>query len=468
MNRGDEADSPFTEGDPLAPAAPAGPGRPGASGQGSESSSHFAVVIFDDGSAAIDGESVPIVPGEPLDVAILDMLHGFARSRNAPITGAISDPSADYVAIVEVAPDGSSKLLEQVEKDTEAAAGGIVETTVPVERSRHTEPDEALGPGPAPAGSSDSERTDDTPAPSKPSALGPVPAVDNTRRKAVPQSDDEYERPGLFQRPLVVGGVAAVVSVAVIGSLVALGTGSGNAGEKNEAAGSGSKPSESSMTFRQPSPSASESLLPTLPASPSPSKSPSKKPSKSPSKKPTTPPKPDPPKPKPLVTKVPPSDPGLPRGPVVIKNLKWGYCVDLPGQGKGSSGAGIFDEQSCTKSPKDNQLWEFKLTAKGKGTGGSDLYLIRNVKDGLCMDLPGMGPARIEQRIVEYKCIPDVKDNQLWWLDKRPNGTYWIRNQKSGDMCIDVARKDRKAANTRLRVYVCNDADDHQWRFVKG
>ncbi|MFJ8751484.1 RICIN domain-containing protein [Streptomyces sp. NPDC102441] len=152
----------------------------------------------------------------------------------------------------------------------------------------------------------------------------------------------------------------------------------------------------------------------------------------------------------------------------MIKNEKYGFCVDLPGQGKGKPGSTVYDEQSCTTSPKDNQLWTLKKTLKGRGTGGSDLYLIRNVKDGLCLDLPGEGGARITTVITEFNCKPTAKDNQLWWFDKRPNGTYWIRNQKSGDMCLDVSRTDRKAANAKLTVFVCSDTDDHQWRFVKG
>ncbi|WP_329473066.1 hypothetical protein OIE75_32365 [Streptomyces sp. NBC_01723] len=88
-----------------------------------EPAPHFDVVIFGDGSAAIDGESVPVMPGEPIDVAILDMLHGYARVRDASVTGAIQDPSSGYVAIVEVTPDGSSKLLEQRAQAEASEAG---------------------------------------------------------------------------------------------------------------------------------------------------------------------------------------------------------------------------------------------------------------------------------------------------------------------------------------------------------
>ncbi|MFJ6541050.1 hypothetical protein ACIQMP_10420 [Streptomyces sp. NPDC091385] len=73
----------------------------------------FTVVISDDGSAAIDGEPVLPEKGESVDAAVLDALHRHARESGAPVTAAVRDPSAGYVAHVEVAPDGSSRLLGQ-------------------------------------------------------------------------------------------------------------------------------------------------------------------------------------------------------------------------------------------------------------------------------------------------------------------------------------------------------------------
>ncbi|MFD3825798.1 hypothetical protein ACFWUX_26680, partial [Streptomyces sp. NPDC058625] len=98
---GEEADEPVAGGEH------AGSGRP------PEPSPHFTVVISGDGSAAINGEPVPVAEGETVDAAILDTLHGHARDRDITVTAAISDPAAGYVAFVEVSPDGSSSLLEQ-------------------------------------------------------------------------------------------------------------------------------------------------------------------------------------------------------------------------------------------------------------------------------------------------------------------------------------------------------------------
>ncbi|MEY7978265.1 hypothetical protein AB8O53_18330, partial [Streptomyces pilosus] len=91
----------------------AAPGLPGPAPR-------FAVVISADGSASIDGQPVPVAEGEALDAAILDALHAHAGRRNTTVTASISDPSADYVALVEVAPDGSSRLVEQPAEDAPA------------------------------------------------------------------------------------------------------------------------------------------------------------------------------------------------------------------------------------------------------------------------------------------------------------------------------------------------------------
>ncbi|MET8856230.1 hypothetical protein [Streptomyces sp. NPDC004579] len=101
MSRGEQTPEPTRED------VPAVPGEP---------DSRFTVVISGDGSAVIDGEPVPSADGVTVDAAILDVLHGYARDRGTTVTATISDPSAGYVAYVEVAPDGSSTLVDQREE----------------------------------------------------------------------------------------------------------------------------------------------------------------------------------------------------------------------------------------------------------------------------------------------------------------------------------------------------------------
>ncbi|MEV8419554.1 RICIN domain-containing protein [Streptomyces niveus] len=473
---------------------------PGAAGPGPEPPSHFAVVIFGDGTATIDGDPVAVVPGEPLDVAILDMLHGYARARNAPVTGAITDPSADYVAIVEVGPDGSSKLLEQVgddkAKDEGAGVTPVVAPAVtpavapdePFESGRpRPEPGEtravpkksALTTPPMPT-SSLSKSSPPKPALSKPPSVRPAVLIgDSSRKKSQSQSDDEYEQPSLFQRPSFIGGVAAAVAALVIGSLVALGSGGSAGAEGNSAAaGSGNDASKSPMALKPPSSSAPAWIPPSPSTSPSTSASPSPSTSPSPSASTTkpAPPKPqtvvkptaDKPKPKPKPSTKPVSGPKMPTGDLLIKNKKFGSCLDIPGHGKGKADARIQDWLACDPSKTDNQRWILHRTHKGAGTGGSDLYVIRNAKDRMCLDLRGEGAAQVSAPVVEYGCKPTLADNQLWWFDKRSNGTYWIRNQASGDMCLDLSRTDKKSANGGVTLFPCNDKDDHQWSFIKA
>ncbi|MFE4701477.1 hypothetical protein ACFRIC_30885 [Streptomyces sp. NPDC056738] len=101
MSRGEQTPGPPSED------VPAVPGEP---------DPRFTVVISGDGSAAIDGEPVPSTDGVTVDAAILDALHGYARDRGTTVSATISDPSAGYVAHVEVAPDGSSTLVDQREE----------------------------------------------------------------------------------------------------------------------------------------------------------------------------------------------------------------------------------------------------------------------------------------------------------------------------------------------------------------
>ncbi|MFD5631946.1 RICIN domain-containing protein [Streptomyces sp. NPDC127072] len=471
MNRGDEADGPpIAESDPPTPAVSADADLEGAE-KAPGLSAPFAVVIFGDGSAAIDGESVPRLPGEPLDVAILDMLHGYARSRNALVTASITDLSAYYMAVIEVAPDGASRLLEQIDGDEGSAelVAEPVPVVEPVVHVQYSESVSAFGHGspldetafPDTDREADAESQDAGPRTTA-SDLRPALGKESARKKTQAQSDDEYERPGLLHRPLVVGGVAAGVAVFVIASLVALGTGSSGVEEQNQAAGSGNETSESPMILELPVESPSVKSSPFV--SPSKPKSkPKSKSKRSPSASVRT--KSAPPKPK--ETKKTAGDPGILTGPVVFKNEKWSFCVDLFGQGGGKPGTRIWDDHSCTTSPRDNQLWKLEPVT-GNSTDGSSLYLIRNVKDSLCMDLPGEGGVEISTQIVERECIATEGENQLWWLDKRSNGAYWIRNQKSGDMCMDVSRTSAKPSNARLTVSACGDSAAFQWRIVEG
>ncbi|MEW2163396.1 hypothetical protein AB0912_10405 [Streptomyces sp. NPDC007084] len=143
MSRGEETDEPNTGGGPAVPGQPLDLGKPDPEGQAPEPGPRFAVVISGDGSAAIDGEPVPAREGTTVDAAILDVLHGYARDLATTVTATISDPSAGYVAYVEVAPDGSSTLLDQREQQEPAPVPVTAPVPVPEYAGAPTEEPEA-------------------------------------------------------------------------------------------------------------------------------------------------------------------------------------------------------------------------------------------------------------------------------------------------------------------------------------
>ncbi|WRZ92145.1 hypothetical protein OHB54_25665 [Streptomyces sp. NBC_01007] len=123
-------------------------------GEVSALASPFAVVISSDGSAAVDGEPVPSADGVTVDAAILDVLHGYARDRGTTVTATVSDPSAGYVAYVEVAPDGSSTLVDQREQPSGTAEATPAPVQAPMPGTEGApEPAEYTAPARAGAGS---------------------------------------------------------------------------------------------------------------------------------------------------------------------------------------------------------------------------------------------------------------------------------------------------------------------------
>ncbi|MFC9844419.1 RICIN domain-containing protein [Streptomyces sp. NPDC060223] len=504
MSPGEEDDEPIWGERHPAPGEQVDPGPQSPAG-GPSGPSVIPVVVSGDGSASIDGIPVPVMGGETVDVAILDTLHGYARNRNASVRAAISDPSAGYVAIVEVAPDGSSKLVEQRqeasdEEDEEDEEAGYDEPTgltgpvPPTGFAGNAGPSRAEQPS-GYAGLPDDVDDDDedavafAPSPARPRIPTPAhsPGLDREpvlRRKIRRQSDDEYEPPAFLKRPLGVGVAGVVAAAVIVVPLVMLGSGSGSGqGQdgQNQAADSSTATGTTPRTPLELTPSYSPSPIP----SPSPSRSPS--PSASTSAKPKPKPTPKPkttakskatttPKakakakteakstPKAVAPKSTRS-PAVPTGRVLFKNKKYGFCLDLPGNGSVGVDTRVQD-YDCIPTG-DNQDWTLDLVSKGGGTAGADLYLIRNVSSNLCLDLPNYGTVVATTPVSVYHCRPNA-DNQLWWFDNRPNGTYWVRNQKSGDMCLDVARTSKEAVTAKVTVFECNARDDHEWSFPKS
>ncbi|MDH2393683.1 RICIN domain-containing protein [Streptomyces sp. HNM0663] len=149
---------------------------------------------------------------------------------------------------------------------------------------------------------------------------------------------------------------------------------------------------------------------------------------------------------------------------VLIKNVMTGMCVDIPNYGKGALD-GPVNQFPCARTG-DNQLWDLVVADKGAGPSGADLFTIRNGKDGYCLDLPGYGGQAATTSVSEWYCNGTAADNQLWYLDKKATGKFWIRNHASGNLCLDVAGYYGVGGrDARLTIFHCDLKDDQLWSF---
>ncbi|MEF9915485.1 hypothetical protein RJT17_35890 [Streptomyces sp. P5-A9] len=275
---------------------------------------HFSVVISGDGSATINGEPIPTAEGVTVDAAILDVLHGFASDRMTNVTAIIADPSAEFAALVEVAPDGSSVLLEQSEpagmspvsaEKHPAPAGEYQEldekSSRMAEEASHTEHSE-----PARLDWS-SEAEDDLYVPDNrnndhnddfdddfdevadeldegtrsktsymPAALGRWRGPKSDRKREPRQSGDEYEQSKLLNKPLFVGPMALVAAAIIIVPLLILGSSESDSGgeDRKNAAGASSETETPDPDSETPPTVSVSPSAPPPPPSPTATKSP--------------------------------------------------------------------------------------------------------------------------------------------------------------------------------------------------
>jgi len=142
---------------------------------------------------------------------------------------------------------------------------------------------------------------------------------------------------------------------------------------------------------------------------------------------------------------------------IVVKNAATGLCADVPNYGNGVPD-GPVNQFPCNTTAADNQLWNLEVTDAGGGPGGASVFLIRNSKDGLCMDLPGYDPVGAGTKVTEFHCR-DTSDNQLWWLDPSSGGTYLIRSVSSGNLCLSVQGGAGAGNDARLEIGPCDSND---------
>ncbi|WP_225843899.1 RICIN domain-containing protein [Streptomyces albus] len=149
---------------------------------------------------------------------------------------------------------------------------------------------------------------------------------------------------------------------------------------------------------------------------------------------------------------------------VLLRNLESNLCADIPNFGKGKPD-GPVNQFHCRDTDKDNQIWDFEVKYKGDGPRSTDLFQIRNRKDGLCMDLPNFGGQPRGTRVSEYHCDGTKQDNQLWWLEPRGKSTFWIHNYASNHQCLAVVHGPNvKPVDARLNIQPCQNGDGFRWK----
>ncbi|MEU9955899.1 RICIN domain-containing protein [Streptomyces sp. NPDC050982] len=168
-------------------------------------------------------------------------------------------------------------------------------------------------------------------------------------------------------------------------------------------------------------------------------------------------------KPKPEQSKEKPKS-ELPAMNVVLRNLTTKRCADLPDDAKGKQ-TGRVQQDACDENDV-YQRWNLEVTVPKGGPGGTDLFLIRNVKDQVCVDLSDYGAKPVRSPILKFTCDGTTADNQLWWLAKQESGGYWIRNFASSNNCLDVAGFSTGVDDTNLTLYDCSNTDDQEWQIV--
>ncbi|MET8216507.1 hypothetical protein [Streptomyces hirsutus] len=89
----------------------------------------FDVYISDDGFARIDQEPVAPAPGESVHEAVLDHLQRYAEQYGTPVQATVTEGPGDAHFTLEVAPDGSSRVLapEEPEEPKESEEPEVLE-----------------------------------------------------------------------------------------------------------------------------------------------------------------------------------------------------------------------------------------------------------------------------------------------------------------------------------------------------
>jgi Ricin-type beta-trefoil lectin domain-like len=146
---------------------------------------------------------------------------------------------------------------------------------------------------------------------------------------------------------------------------------------------------------------------------------------------------------------------------VLLKNAQAGRCADVPGYQNGYPGL-FLQTGYCTYGASDNQVWSLSVIQGLNGPDGAPLFLIRNTRDGYCIDLPGGGAQATGTDVGEQSCRPTNADNELWYRTHVHGDLYRIRNHASHGLCFGVAGRS-DAVEKRLEIHTCGSGDTWSW-----
>ncbi|MFJ6832987.1 hypothetical protein [Streptomyces sp. NPDC091209] len=93
---------------------------------------HFDVYISGEGLAEIDGHTLVPAPGQSVHEAVLDRLQGHAEERAGAVVATVYDSPGAARFVLEVLPDGSSRVLEPEEEPSHEPGPAAPAAAVPV------------------------------------------------------------------------------------------------------------------------------------------------------------------------------------------------------------------------------------------------------------------------------------------------------------------------------------------------
>jgi hypothetical protein len=139
-----------------------------------------------------------------------------------------------------------------------------------------------------------------------------------------------------------------------------------------------------------------------------------------------------------------------PAPPGTVQSLASGKCLDLPG---GLAGDGTLAIQyDCHGGP--NQQWKIE-------DAGDAGYRIVSRMSGKCIGTDP-GGAAVGGHIVESRC--GVSSTQLWVIED--NGNRYILRNVANRLCLDVPAGSL-ANGAKPIVWVCNGGINQTWRYVQ-